>query len=79
MYSNTQSKVVYILNDTSNVTDRVFVIFSKVCKIFKRKFQGSEKIYKTGLRSKIMRENIFYKVSKAPEHSKPHFQKSQKL
>ena len=32
-----------ILNDTSNVTDKVFAIFSKVCKIFKRKFQGSAK------------------------------------
>ena len=32
-----------ILNNTSNVTDRVFAIFSKLCKVFKRKFQGSEK------------------------------------
>ena len=32
-----------ILNDTSNVTDRVFAIFSKLCKTFKPKFQGSAK------------------------------------
>ena len=32
-----------ILNDTSKVTDRVFAIFSKLCKILKRKFQGSAK------------------------------------
>ena len=33
----------YILNDTSNVTDRVFAIFSKLCKTFKPKFQGNAK------------------------------------
>ena len=32
-----------ILNDTSNVTDRVFAIFSKLCKSFKPNFQGSAK------------------------------------
>ena len=32
-----------ILNDTSNVTDRVFAIFSKLFKTFKLKFQGSAK------------------------------------
>ena len=32
-----------ILNVTSNVTDRVFAIFSKLCKKFKPKFQGSAK------------------------------------
>ena len=52
----------HILNDSSNVTDRVFAIFSKLCKILKRKFQGSAKIYETGLRGKIMRVNLFYKV-----------------
>ena len=39
-----KSKLLYILNDTSNVTDRVFAIFSNlVCKTFKPKFQGSAK------------------------------------
>ena len=33
----------YILNNTSNVTDRVFAIFSKLCKTFKPKFKGSAK------------------------------------
>ena len=51
-----------ILNDTSNVTDRVFAIFSKLCKTFKPKFQGVRKIYEMGLRSKIMRVNLFKKV-----------------
>ena len=32
-----------ILNDTSNVTDRVFAIFSKLCKTYKPKFRGSAK------------------------------------
>ena len=56
---------VYILNDTSNVTDRVFAVFSKLCKIhvLKQKFQGSAKnIYETGLRGKFMRVRLFYKV-----------------
>ena len=51
-----------ILNDTSNVTDRVFAIFSKLCKTFNPKFQGSAKIYEMGLRSKIIRVNLFYTV-----------------
>ena len=34
---------IAILNDTSNATEIVFSIFSKLCKIFKRKCQGSEK------------------------------------
>ena len=32
-----------ILDDTSNVTDTVFAIFSNLCKTFKPKFQGSAK------------------------------------
>ena len=31
----------YIYNDTCNSIDRGFAIFSKLCKIFKRKCQGS--------------------------------------
>ena len=38
----------YILNDTSNVTDSFFAIFSKLCKVFKRKFHGSEKNIRDG-------------------------------
>ena len=41
--SNGPPAITHILNDTSNVTDRVFAIFSKLCKILKRKFQGSAK------------------------------------
>ena len=33
----------HILNDTSNVTDRMFAIFSKLCKTLNLKFQGSAK------------------------------------
>ena len=33
---------IYIY-DTSNVTDKVFAIFSKLCKTFNPKFQGSAK------------------------------------
>ena len=69
----------YILNDNSSATDRVFAIFSKLCKIFKQKCQGSGKTYEASLRSKLMRVNFFYKVAQEFEHSNPHFQKSQKL
>ena len=48
-----------ILNDTPNVTDRVFAIFSKLCKTLNQNFRVVRKIYETGLRSKIMRVNLF--------------------
>ena len=38
-----ESIYLSILNDTANDTDRVFAIFSKLCKAFKPKFQGSAK------------------------------------
>ena len=31
---------LFILNDTSNATDRVFAMISKLLKVFKRKSQG---------------------------------------
>ena len=73
------NSIIYILNDSSNITNRIFAIFSKLYKISKRKFQGSGEKYINGSsRSKIMLVNFFYKMPKTFEHSNPYFQKSQK-
>ena len=50
-----------VLNDTSNATNIIFALFSKLCKIFKVNFREVRKVYATGLCIKIM----LYKVPQA--------------
>ena len=42
-YQESQLPSIRILNNTSNVTDSGFAIFSKLCKTFSPKFRGSAK------------------------------------
>ena len=50
-----------ILNDTSNATNIIFALFSKLSTIFKVNFREVRKVYATGLCSKI----LLYKVPQA--------------
>ena len=52
--------------------------FQNYLRHLNQNFREVRKIYEMGLRSKIMRVNLFYKVPSTFEHSHPYFQKSQK-
>ena len=52
--------------------------FQYYVKYLDEKFREVRKIYETGVRSKLMRVNLFYQGTQTFEHSKPCFRKSQK-
>ena len=52
--------------------------FQNYVRHLNQNFWKAGKMYEMGLRSQIMRVNLFYKVPYTFEHSNPYFQKSQK-